>query len=754
MLMWAPLPRVSAADSFAELSAAIQAANRNGSGAIALGGDIWLTAQLPPVTSILIVDGGGFAISGAGRFRIFDVDSGSLTLADVTLRAGNAPTGERGGAARLRNGAALIVNNVSFESNRAASGGALAITHDNDRLSVDNSAFLGNSATIRGGALIATGGDSRIINSAFLENTAELAGGAIEAAGGIVTISNSTLDNNEARHGGGLSVSGADVTLSHVTLSFNLAFYAGDALRKSDGTLSLRNSILVGRGAGADCLGELDQNVGNFIADGSCAPALRGAALLGELIGRPAQRLLTQDSPAVSAAAPEFCLATDQVGTARPQGAGCDIGAIESTAPEEETGPSPPPACTLSDQILAANRDQPAGGCPAGSGHDIIIFTEDITLEYDLPPVTSRVTIEGAGFSISGAETFRIFDIDGGDVAINNLTLTNGNSPHERGGAIRLQGGGRLAVNNAVFRDNAAGWGGAIATTSHNARLEINSSSFRGNAANNRGGASMTLNQNAIITHAGGAIHINGGAVEIANSSFRNNRADFSGGALELFRGAVDISNSSFRGNTARGSGGGAIYVGGGTATLTHLTLQRNIAYRGGGIYQSGGVVRLRNSIVAESRGGDCIGWFNQNSGNLIEDGSCRPALRGDAMLELPIGAPFHLPLHEDSPAIHAADATFCTASDQIGRARPQAGRCDIGAIQSVPVEAALSGCNVTTTHKLNFRDGPGGNRIGSMPEGATLAATARTAGWFNVEYEGEPGWISADYVETEGACG
>lgn len=749
----AQVPTANAADDFDSLYGKIEAANRNGSGAITLSGDIFLGGALPPIRGIIIVDGAGHTITGVGLHRIFDVDGGGLTLADLTLAAGKAPDGESGGAVRLRNGASLIANGVSFNTSRASSGGAIAMSNASDRLSANNSAFLGNAAADRGGALLVAGGQAVITGSAFLDNIAENSGGAIEAAGGRLTITNSTLDNNEAARGGALAASGGITLLTHLTFSRNLAFDGGDALSKRGGTLGMRNSIVVGRGAGSDCQGELDENTGNFIADGSCSPALRGSALLGDLIGQPAYRPLQDDSPAINAAAPEFCAATDQAGTARPQGASCDIGAIESTAIQAETGPQPPPACTLHDQILAANRDQPSGGCPAGRGRDIIIFSKDITLAADLPPITSAITFEGAGFGISGDQKFRIFDIAGGDVIINNLTLKQGSSPHDNGGAIKLHAGARLTVNNAVFQDNAAGWGGAIATTSPNVRLNINSSSFSRNAANNHGEASLTRDESAIITHAGGAIKINGGVVEIANSSFQQNRADFSGGAVEAFQGTVSITNSSFRQNTARDSSGGAIYVGDGVTTLTHLTLLDNNAYRGGGLYQSWGQLRLRNSIIAGSKGGDCAGRLSQNSGNLIEDGSCAPALRGDPALEDPVGSPFLLPLGAASAALLAADARFCTAADQAGRARPQAGPCDIGAFQSVPVERALSACSVTTTHQLNFRAGPGGDRMGLVPARTTLAAAARTLGWFQADYEGVAGWISADYVVKDGNC-
>ncbi|MYD10508.1 MAG: hypothetical protein F4X02_10755 [Chloroflexi bacterium] len=511
--VFAPVPQAEAADDYDSLYDKIEAANRNSSGAITLSSDVFLGGAMPRIGGTVIFDGAGHTINGLGRRRIFDVDGGGLTLADLTLAAGQAPEGERGGA---------------------------------------------------------------------------------------------------------LSASGADTVLTHLTFSRNLAFHGGDALSKRGGTLVMRNSIVVGRGAGDVCQAGLDENAGNFIADGSRSPLLCGNALLGDLIGQPAYRPLQDDSPAINAVAAEFCAAADQPGRARPHGAG-------------------------------------------------------------------------------------------GDVIMNNLTPNRGSNPHDSGGAIKLNAGGRLTVNNAVFEDNAAGWGGAIATTSPNARLTVNGSSFSRNAANSHGEASLTRNRNAIITHAGGAINIDGGVVEIANSSFQRNHADFSGGAVEAVQGAATITNSSFMHNSARDSSGGAIYVGGGTAMPTHLTLLDNRAYRGGGINQSSGQLRLSNSIIASSTGSDCAGRLSQNSGNLIEDGSCSPALRGGPLYEDPVGSPFYMPVQAGSAALHAADARYCVASDQAGRARPQAGACDIGAFQSVPFERALSACSVTTTRQLNFRAGPGG---------------------------------------------
>jgi len=61
--------------------------------------------------------------------------------------------------------------------------------------------------------------------------------------------------------------------------------------------------------------------------------------------------------------------------------------------------------------------------------------------------------------------------------------------------------------------------------------------------------------------------------------------------------------------------------------------------------------------------------------------------------------------------------------------------------------------CTVTTTHALNFRASPNGDKIGLVPEGAALDAHDRQGDWFMVDYNGRQGWIHGDYVHTAGNC-
>ena len=512
------------------------------------------------------------------------------------------------------------------------------------------------------------------------------------------------------------------------------------------GKVYLRNSIVASRRRSEDCAGGLDQTIGNLSLDGTCAVRSSNMPLLGKLSGTPAYYPLQDRSPAIDAAEPAFCLKTDQIGTPRPQGGGCDVGAIEATSAEAAPEPIvPPPACTLADQIIAANTDRAVAGCRAGNGPDTIRLTRDILLFSPLPAIRSTIKIEGNGHTISGNRLFRIFDVDGGHLTINNLTLTEGRSSSQPGGAIRLQNGGRAVVNHSSFIKNSADVGGAIAitfTSRSPSALTVQGSTFVKNRA----------------SKTGGAIDANVGGANITTSSFVENTAGQSGGAIGLLNyPRFEISNSSFI-NNAAGWGGGALSAeNGARATLTHVTVYSSSLYAIQKLESAFGArsaINLRNSLIDGAPYMiHCKGPLAENVGNLIQGGSCEPMLSDDALLEKPTDSETVVAPLPGSSAIRAADPRFCPDTDQVGRPRAIVGPCDIGAIESVPVAVAISDCEVTTIHVLNFRDGPSGTKIGQVPHNETYEPFARTPGWFQVEHEGATGWISADYVDKEGDC-
>ena len=725
---------------------------------ITLTENITLSEPLPPISGTITIEGGGHTISGDGQFRIFDVNGGRLTVKNLTLTEGKAPDAQNGGAIRMRGFAAVTLSYSNFTNNAGQDGGAIDL--DNGTLTIVNSGFSNNRANAargNGGVINASGATIAISNSSFAANRSGGSGGTVYAKRSRISIANSTFHKNRSGSAGGvLLVAESQATLTHLTMMSNWArTRGGDAIYNVDSSVKLRNSIIAGGGRYEDCVGGLGETIGNLSQDGTCGVDTSDDPRLGEMTGSPARLPLLDGSPAIDAASAEYCLESDQLGRPRPFGVGCDIGAIEATG----SIPAPtavPGNCTLRDQIVAANTDQAYKACPAGKGADVIYMVRDYILRAPLQKITSDITIQGNGYTISGDRKFRIFDVDGGKLRINNLTLANGKAT-ELGGAIRVQGSGEIFVNRSRFIENSAQDGGAIGTRFNQVRLAINDSSFNGNAASLYGGAIMMNG---------------GGAATVTNSSFVNNAANMRnglGGAIDTsYAETVDISNSTFIGN--RAWRGGAISAGYAEAvTLAHVTMLDNHARDGAGIWHAEEgpmALRLRNSIVAGGSNRLCNGRLAESVGNLVEDGSCAAAISGDPLLDEPRGAPTTVSLQDGSPAIDAADPQHCLETDQIGTSRPQGGSCDIGAIE-MPAPASeapsasadnppLTDCAVTTTDALNFRDEPNlaGARIGLVRQGATLDAVDRTAGWFSVDYQGVSGWISAEYVVTEGDCG
>jgi hypothetical protein len=362
-------------------------------------------------------------------------------------------------------------------------------------------------------------------------------------------------------------------------------------------------------------------------------------------------------------------------------------GITVTTANEGQAGGD---GCSLREAILNANNDNQSGSteCAAGNGPDIITFDNDyiITLATVLPFLEGNLTIDGSGHSVtvSGNNAVPMFQIDGSEViTLSNLSMIDGvagsqsNCVTPCGGAI-YNNFGTLTISNSTISGNSADFGGGIQNTG---TLTVVNSTLSGNLAT------------ASLSSIGAGINNSFGTVLIINSTLSGNSAnDFGGGIRNGSSGTLTIVNSTLSGNSARLGGG--IDNGGDALTIINSTLSGNSADSGGGIHNNGDTLHLRNNIIANSpSGGDCLnlGTIATNLNNLIENGSCSPALSGDPLLS-PLGSyggstqTFALLL--GSPAIDAGDNATCAAApvnnlDQRGIARTFGPSCDIGAFES-----------------------------------------------------------------------
>ena len=113
------------------------------------------------------------------------------------------------------------------------------------------------------------------------------------------------------------------------------------------------------------------------------------------------------------------------------------------------------------------------------------------------------------------------------------------------------------------------------------------------------GGNGRTINSANGISTAGGAIYISGGTVTVTGSTLSNNYANF-GAAVAVLGGSLAVTGSTISNNDIGTSGnGGGIGNSGGVVTITDSTISNNTARIGGGIYNENGVMNITNSTVS-----------------------------------------------------------------------------------------------------------------------------------------------------------
>ncbi|HZO07369.1 MAG TPA: right-handed parallel beta-helix repeat-containing protein, partial [Solirubrobacterales bacterium] len=252
-------------------------------------------------------------------------------------------------------------------------------------------------------------------------------------------------------------------------------------------------------------------------------------------------------------------------------------------------------------------------------------------LELEVPEKVTSVQIAGPGsgeaVTVSGEEATRIFEIEGGEVTLERLTLAegkrDGTTIGASGGGAIYQGGGTLLLRDMLLRDNSvesSRSGGAIYQDEGNLRIvdsTIEGSSTDSDVFAGSAGAIFVDTSNSSwleldgtrITGStaegrGGAIFQNSGSMIIKDSELDHNTATNSGGALyadaDGSEAKTTITESRLLANTS-GSEGGAIYSDNGDAglALVSSTVAGNKADGGAGIVVQGPTTVLRSTINA-----------------------------------------------------------------------------------------------------------------------------------------------------------
>lgn len=168
-------------------------------------------------------------------------------------------------------------------------------------------------------------------------------------------------------------------------------------------------------------------------------------------------------------------------------------------------------------------------------------------------------------------------------VVQNNRCLTN--TTQEPGGGIQMAGGD-LTLINCAFTNNSSGqsFGGGVFMLAQSvvSLLTVSNCAFVNNSLTNNSGAGPDGGGALMIMTPAGSVHTVSGSTFIGNRVVGNSGNTY-GGAIQMNGGALNITSSTFTGNAATGFGGlgGAIYLDSGTLNLSFCRLVGNSASSG-----------------------------------------------------------------------------------------------------------------------------------------------------------------------------
>lgn len=275
---------------------------------------------------------------------MYNIDS-SPTLTDVTF------TDNVGGGMYNEHGSPTL-NYVLFFANISNQGGGMRNQGGGSPI-LTNVSFIGNTAN-RGGGLANVYSSPTLFNVTFFDNRAINASSLSGLGGGMANynsspeLTNVTFSaNTSSGHGGGIYNDYSASTLINVTFFGNTATGSGGGIYDWSPDINptkIINTILWGNTADADdsdqifVSGSIPPIVSYSVIQGGCPTGatcediITGDPTLGPLAdngGFTQTHALLPGSSAIDAGDPDICPETDQRGTARPIGKGCDIGSYE-----------------------------------------------------------------------------------------------------------------------------------------------------------------------------------------------------------------------------------------------------------------------------------------------------------------------------------------------------------------------------------------------------------------------------------------
>lgn len=555
------------------------------------------------------ITGGTITGSTTSGVTIKDAGDTNVLLKDLTIEKNE---GKQGGGVYIENSQNVTIDHCTIQNNKTTevskngtdvsvgAGGGVYIS-DKSHVTITDSQILDNTGT-RGGGIYTEHSTVEVVEKSEIKNNIATdvpsgasnsnkgLGGGIYSFDSTLTVTDSTISDNEAKGstsliisndgelssstlgngGGGICAVGkkSDVTLDKVTVTGNKATYSkkgtGAGIEAQGGTLTvtectITNNEAQGNGGGIFSAEGNELNISGSTIQGNKADN-GGGIHMGEARD-------TSKTPSKATITDTKILDNEAIGSG--EGGGVYVGGPRADA-------------TLKGCTVANNKSVSTGG-------GIAAKLSTVTLDH--------TTVEN-NKAVNGGGLFHLGIAVPGSLTLQNGSVIRNNTASSMGGGLFLWGNVGLKSENSEISGNKALYGAGIAASQYTANFPSPKLELVDTKVNNNGDATTVM---------GGGIYAAQGVVLNAeNTKLLDNTANSGGGILLWSNSSADLNNSEVSGNKATGNGGG-VYVWDSTCSLTTsngTVFRENSASNGGGILNNGVLTLKKGTSLVENSAG------------------------------------------------------------------------------------------------------------------------------------------------------
>ncbi|MFN8443252.1 MAG: CSLREA domain-containing protein [Caldilineaceae bacterium] len=308
-------------------------------------------------------------------------DNSTATLTSVMIESnytGGGVYNNGNSITRLKISKSQILSNTASSGGGVSSNGTATVATIEDTRIAYNKAIGSTGLAGSGGGVFNNG--TMTINRTVLDHNQAFSGGGVRHFGGNLSLINSTVSANSASNNGGGVYNDAALVFDFATVAYNGAGGGdtGDNIFNDEAQISFHSTIIANPLHDSNCYNSggslssvgynLDSvNLCNFHGTGDLINSDPKLGPLQDNGGFSLTHALLTGSPALDTgdSNPKRCVKTDQRGTPRPLGPGCDIGAYELFVEGSDT-PTPTatntPTHTRTPVVTVTYTPTPNGG--------------------------------------------------------------------------------------------------------------------------------------------------------------------------------------------------------------------------------------------------------------------------------------------------------------------------------------------------------------------------------------------------------